>query len=140
MKHESARGIEGELRFGTRFNRLAGITLGGDISFSSRLDSIVQRDFTTQCYPLACFRDLNVTSRITPPSRVYIARLPSGHVIRFSCGAHYFSWARRSHNIGGFANIAVRLKGTISKLKCSLISAHVSATFYTRCIRATVCN
>lgn len=54
-------------------------------------DSIVKRDFTTQRNSLACFRDLNVTCRITPSSRVYIARLPSSYVILFSCGAHYFS-------------------------------------------------
>lgn len=34
VKHESTREIEDELRFGTRFNRLAGITSGDDVSFS----------------------------------------------------------------------------------------------------------
>lgn len=66
--------------------------LGATFHFpAGSVDSIVKRDFTTQRNSLACFRDLNVTSRITPPSRVYIARLPSGYVILFSCGAHYFS-------------------------------------------------
>lgn len=54
-----------------------------------RADALLQRGVNPP--PSPRFRDLGVTWRITSPSRVYLARLPSGRVILFSCGAHYFS-------------------------------------------------
>lgn len=92
MQHESAHEIE---RWSSERDLIGSrVSPRGTTTFyfpAGSADSIVKHDFITQRNALARFRDLNVTSRITPPSRVYITRLPSGYVILFSCGAYYFS-------------------------------------------------